>query len=366
VSVPATMSMPGTGLLELTAALVDISSVSHDEGRASEFVAQALGDAGHLIVRRIGHNVVARTALGRPLRLLIAGHLDTVPANGNERAVIDGDRCSGLGAADMKGGVAVMLELARQLAEPAVDVTYVWYACEEVEQRYSGLAEVEALAPDLLVADAAVLAEPTSAAVEAGCQGVLRVSVCLRGERAHTARPWTGVNAIHRLGRLLERLDHFDERRPVLDGCEFRESLQAVRVDGGVANNVVPDEVRIVLNHRFAPDRTPDQAFRALCDLVGPAIELELGDHVELEDASLAAAPNLGHPLLASLVALSGSPPRAKLGWTDVSFFTARGVLAANFGPGDPLLAHTAGEWVGRDELARAHAALERLLTSPG
>jgi succinyl-diaminopimelate desuccinylase len=360
------VSCPGAGLLELTAELVDIPSVSHDEGRASDFVAGALGGAHHLAVSRIGHNVIARTSLGRPARLLVAGHLDTVPANGNERAVIEGDRCSGLGAADMKGGVAVMLELANRVVEPAVDVTYVWYACEEVEQRYSGLVEIEAVNPDLLGADAAVLAEPTSAVVEVGCQGVLRVLVCLHGERAHTARPWMGVNAIHRLGPVLERLEQFPERRPILDGCEFREALQAVRVEGGVANNVVPDEVRLVLNHRFAPDRTQDQAFEALCDLLRPAIDAQLGDHIELEDASLEAAPNLGHPLLAALVSFSGSPPRAKLGWTDVSFFTARGVPAANFGPGDPLLAHTAGEWVGRDELERVRVSLERLLVSPG
>ena len=321
-----------------------------------------LSGADHLEVTRIGDNVVARTSLGRPGRLLVAGHLDTVPANGNERAIIDGDRCSGLGAADMKGGVAVMLELAKRVVEPAVDVTYVWYACEEVDQRDSGLIEVEAAGADLLSADAAVLAEPTSAIVEAGCQGVLRIAVHLGGERAHTARPWMGVNAIHRLGPLFERLERFVERRPVIDGCEYREALQAVRVDGGVANNVVPDTARLVLNHRFSPDRTKDEAFEAVCELLVPAIDQALGDRVVLEDWSPAAAPNLGHRMLAFLVAASGTAPRAKLGWTDVSFFAERGVPAANFGPGDPLLAHTAGEWVGRDELELVRAGLEKLL----
>ncbi len=352
-------------LLALTAALVDIPSVSHDERRVSAFVAETLGGAEHLEITRIGHNVVARTSLGRSRRLLIAGHLDTVPPNGNDRAIIEGDRCCGLGAADMKGGVAVMLELAQRVVEPAVDVTYVWYACEEVEQRHSGLLEIEAGSPELLAADAAVLAEPTSAVVEAGCQGVLRVAVRLGGERAHTARPWTGVNAIHRLGPVLERLELFVERRPMLDGCEYREALQAVGVEGGLANNVVPDEVRLILNHRFAPDRTPSQAFEALCELLAPVIDPARGDRVELEDSSLAAAPNLGHPLLASLVSRSGPAPRAKLGWTDVSFFTARGVPAANFGPGDPLLAHTAGEWVGQDDLELVRKGLEGLLSDP-
>ena len=358
------MSIPGAGLLQLTAELVDIPSVSHDEGRAAAFVAAALEGADHLEVSRIGHNVVSRTSLGRPLRLVIAGHLDTVPPNGNEHAVLDEDRCSGLGAADMKGGIAVMLDLARHVVEPAVDVTYVWYACEEVEQRYSGLFEIESARPDLLAADAAVLAEPTSAVVEAGCQGVLRVAVCLSGERAHTARSWMGVNAIHRLGQLLERVDSFTERRPVLDGCEYREALQAVRVDGGVAHNVVPDEVRLLLSYRYAPDRTKDQAFNALREALSPLIDPGRGDEIDLEDYAPAAAPNLHHPLLAALVAASGSAPRAKLGWTDVSFFSSRGVPAANFGPGDPLLAHTASEWVGGDQLEVVRATFEELLST--
>jgi len=356
------VSISGAKLLGLTAELVDIPSVSHDEGRACEYVAEALEGAGHLKTRRIGHNVVARTSLSRSRRLLIAGHLDTVPPNGNERAVLEEDRCTGLGAADMKGGLAVMLELARTVVEPAVDVTYVWYVCEEVEQRYSGLLEIEAAEPELLVADAAVLGEPTAGAVEAGCQGVLRVAVHLGGERAHAARSWMGVNAIHRLRRLLERVDAFVERQPVLSGCEYRESLQAVRVGGGVANNVVPDEARLVLSHRFAPDRTTDQAFRAICELLSPAVDEALGDRIELEDFALAAAPNLDHPMLAALVTASSRPPRAKLGWSDVSFFSARGVPAANFGPGDPLLAHSAGEWVSRNDLEVVGTSLERLL----
>jgi succinyl-diaminopimelate desuccinylase len=357
------VSISGARLLELTGELVDIPSVSHNEARAAEFVAGALAGLRHLEIKRIGDNVVARTSLGRPRRLLIAGHLDTVPPNGNDRALVGADRCSGLGAVDMKGGLAVMLELARTVSEPAVDVTYVWYACEEVEQRFSGLLEIDNARPDLLAADAAGLGEPTGAAVEAGCQGVLRVAVHLGGERAHAARSWMGLNAIHRLGRLLERVDAFVERRPVLGGCEYRESLQAVRVVGGVANNVVPDEARLVLSHRFAPDRTMDEAFEALCELLAPAVDKSHGDTIDLEDFAVPAAPNLDDPMLAALVDASSQPPRAKLGWSDVSFFSARGVPAANFGPGDPTLAHSAGEWVGREDLEAVAAALERLLT---
>ena len=358
------MSPPAAALLELTAELVEIPSVSHNEDQAAAFVVATLSGVDHLVTTRIGNNVVSRTSFDRPRRLLIAGHLDTVPPNGNEHAVIEGDRCSGLGSADMKGGVAVMIELAKRVVAPAVDLTCVWYACEEVEQRHSGLIEIEHADPGLLAADAAVLAEPTSGVVEAGCQGVLRIAVRLGGERAHTARSWMGVNAIHRLGLVLDLVDGFDERNPALDGCEYRESLQAVRVDGGIANNVVPDEVRLVLNHRYAPDRTKEEAFQAICELLSPVIDTRLGDSVHLEDFALAAAPNLDHPLLAALVAASGSAPRAKLGWTDVSFFSARGVPAANFGPGNPQLAHTAGEWVGRDDLELVLSTLEKLVSS--
>jgi succinyl-diaminopimelate desuccinylase len=355
------VSSSGRDLLQLTAELVDIASVSHDEASAAEFVAGALGDLAHLQTVRIGDNVISRTSLGRRHRLLVAGHLDTVPPNGNEHAVLCGDRCSGIGACDMKGGLAVMLELARGLREPAVDVTFVFYAREEVAQRFSGLLEIEATEASLLAADAAILCEPTSAAVEAGCQGVLRVEVHLKGERAHLARSWTGVNAIHRLGPLLRRIDDFEERKPILQDCEYHESLQAVRVNGGVANNVVPDEVCLLLSLRYAPDRTKDEAFEVLCDYLAPTMDVARGDSVVIEESALAAAPNLDHPLLAALVAASSEPPRAKLGWSDVSFFAGRGVPAANFGPGDPLMAHNAGEWVAKDELEAVYAGLLRL-----
>lgn len=349
-------------LLQLTASLVDIPSVSHDETLLADEVARRLDGLRHLEVHRVGDNVVARTSLGRPQRVLLAGHLDTVPANGNDRAVLDADRCTGLGAADMKGGLAVLLELAAAVSEPVVDVTYVWYVCEEVSQRFSGLRELEGARPDLLEGDAAVLAEPTGALVEAGCQGVLKVAVRLGGARAHTARPWMGVNAVHRLAPVLATIAAYEARRPVIDGCEYREALQATSVTGGVAGNVVPDEAVVVLNHRFAPDRTRDEAFAALVALLEPVVDPALGDSITLEDHSAPAPPGLSHPLLADLVHASGTEPRAKLGWTDVSFFAARGIPAANFGPGDPSLAHTAGEWVSGSDLERVYGALHDLI----
>jgi succinyl-diaminopimelate desuccinylase len=356
-----------TDLLARTATLVDIASVSHTEEAIADHIESQLRAAGPgLEITRIGHNLIARTDLGRPERLLLAGHVDTVPANGNERARIEGDTLFGLGSADMKSGVAAFLELALALARvdpsPAVDVTFVFYVCEEVEQRYSGLIEIEAARPDLLAADAAVLGEPTGALVEAGCQGVLRLGVTMRGERAHTARPWMGVNAVHRLAPLLARAASYVGRRPVIDGCEYREALQAVAIEGGVAANVVPDGATVMLNHRFAPDRDVEQALAELFAYLEPAIDSSRGDSIVLEGSSPSAAPGLGHPLLASLVARSGQEPRAKLGWTDVAFFTERAIPAANFGPGDPTLAHTAGEKVERVEIETVYSVLRSLI----
>jgi succinyl-diaminopimelate desuccinylase len=353
-------------LLALTAELVDVPSVSHHEEALADLVAGRLAGVPWLTVSRVGANVVARTSLGRAARVVLAGHLDTVPPNGNEQARIDGDVLWGLGAADMKSGCAVFLALARALAEPAVDVTYVFYECEEVSRQFNGLSRLFLEQPALLACDAAILGEPTGAVIEAGCQGVLRADVSLAGARAHTARPWMGRNAIHRLGPLLERVAGFAERRPVLDGCEFREALQAVGVSGGVAGNVVPDQVVVQLNHRFAPDRTADEALASLRSLLGDTVDEAGGDSITLVDSSPAAPPSLGHPLLAALAARTGQAPRAKLGWTDVAFFAAQGIPAVNYGPGDPTIAHTAGECVHRSEIDAVYQVLAGLLASGG
>lgn len=351
-----------TDLLAFTAELVDIPSVSHDEAAIAGHVEGLLRAVPWLEVDRVGHNVVARTSLGRPHRLVLAGHTDTVPPNGNERARVEGDVLWGLGAADMKSGCAVILELARTVAEPTCDVTYVLYECEEVEARHNGLRRLLAERPELVAGDAAVLCEPTGAVVEAGCQGTLRIAVTLAGERAHTARPWAGTNAIHRLAPLLERAASYQGRRPVLDGCEFAEALSAVRVEGGVAGNVVPDAATVHLNHRYAPDRDATEALAHLHEYLAPALDETAGDAVELVDFADGAGPGLGHPLLAGLVAGVGTAPRAKLGWTDVAFFSARGIPATNFGPGEPTVAHMAGERVDRAQLETVFAALRSVL----
>ena len=351
-----------TDLLARCAQLVDIASVSHHEEAIADFVEAELRPVPWLEVHRLGNNVVARTLLGRPQRLLLAGHLDTVPANGNERARIDGDVLWGLGAADMKSGCTVFLELARSVAEPAVDVTYVFYECEEVSSAFNGLTKLLRQRPDLGAADAAVLGEPTSARIEAGCQGTLRIDVTLVGRRAHSARPWMGRNAIHRLGPLLERCCAYQERRPVLDGCEYREALQVVFVAGGVATNVVPDRVTAHLNHRYAPDRTAAEAVEDVRRFLGDVVDEAGGDVFELADHADGARPGLGHPLLAGLARRVDQPPRAKLGWTDVAHFSARGIPATNFGPGDPAVAHSADERVERAEMDAVFAALRSLL----
>lgn len=347
-------------LLQLTADLVDMPSVSFEETAIADWFENELRAIPGLDVTRVGDNVVARTNLGRTYRVALGGHLDTVPVNDNATARIEGQVLHGLGSADMKGGLAVMLELARNVIEPAVDVTYVFYAREEVSLEQNGLRELFREVPDLLAADVAILGEPTDAVLEAGCQGTMRARITLRGARAHTARPWMGRNAIHRLGALLSFLESFDHRTPIIDGCEFREAMQAVFVEGGVAGNVVPDSATVTVNHRFAPDRTPAEAEAYVRSLVEPF--MDEGDDFELTDMSPPARPDLHHPLMAAFIGRNDLIVRAKLGWTDVAFFAEQGIPAVNFGPGDATLAHTQQENLNEIPLVMAYQALEELL----
>ncbi|HMK11521.1 MAG TPA: succinyl-diaminopimelate desuccinylase [Acidimicrobiales bacterium] len=350
-------------LLALTAELVGIRSESHDERAITDHIRAELHATPWLEVEQIGNNLVARTALGRALRLVIAGHTDTVPINENAEPVIDGDTLWGCGASDMKSGLAVMLALARSVSAPLVDLTFVFYEAEEVDAIHNGLGRLFRERPDLLVGDVALLGEPTDGTIEAGCQGTMRAELVLTGARAHTARPWMGRNAIHRLGPVLDRLAAYVERRPVIDGCEYREAVQAVLVDGGVAGNVVPDRARLRVNHRFAPDRSAAEAEAALRELL--MVDAEDGDSFAVVDCAPGAPPSLTHPLLRALIDRNGLEVRAKLGWTDVARFAEHGIPAANFGPGDATLAHTRDEHVRREPIESTYAALHDLVTSP-
>ena len=349
-------------LMQLTADLINVPSESFHEAQLAHWLHAELTGIEGLEVIRVGDNIVARTNLDRKFRVAIGGHLDTVPANDNATARFEGDTLYGLGASDMKGGIAVMIELARTVTNPAVDVTYVFYAREEIAIEHNGLRELFAEIPEYLQADVAILGEPTGAVVEAGCQGTMRAKITFKGQRAHTARPWMGRNAIHRLGGLLEALELYEHREPVLDGCTYREAMQAVFVEGGVAGNVVPDSATVTVNHRFAPDRSSEEAEAHMREVVAPFIDE--GDTFEVVDMSPAAKPDLRHPLMASLVGRNNLIVRAKLGWTDVAFFSEQGIPAVNFGPGEATLAHTKNEYIEAANLIGTYAALEDLLVT--
>ncbi|MDQ4148935.1 MAG: succinyl-diaminopimelate desuccinylase [Actinomycetota bacterium] len=344
-------------LIGLTASLVDIPSVSHDEKRITDFLESLLDPVPWLETVRVGNNLVSRTNLGRPQRLLLAGHTDTVPPNGNEKAVIDGDVVWGVGSVDMKAGLAVMVDLATTVAEPAVDVTYIFYQCEELAgSADNGMEQLFLQRRDLLGAHAVVLTEPTGGCVEAGCQGILTMEAGVEGLAAHTARGWLGRNAIHRLRPLLARLEEYQNRHVVIDGCEYIEGMQAVHVSGGRSHNVVPDKATLIVNHRFAPDRTFGAAEAQIREVLGEV------DYLHLVDRLPAAPPALLHPLFTRLLDITGEPPRAKLGWTDVARFAAHGFPATNFGPGDPAFAHKPDERVTRGELEDASRVLRTLI----
>ncbi|MCW2847784.1 MAG: succinyldiaminopimelate desuccinylase [Marmoricola sp.] len=342
-------------VVALTEALVDIESVSQHEEVLADAIEVALTAIPHLEVTRIGHSLVARTDLGRPERVVIAGHIDTVPLNHNLPVRNDGDKLHGLGTCDMKGGVAVALRLAQTLPEPNRDVTFVFYEAEEIDDVYNGLGIVATQRPDLVEADFAILMEPSDAVVEAGCQGTLRVQVTARGERAHSARAWRGVNAIHGAAEILRRLGEYDARKPVIDGLEYHEGLNAVLISGGVATNVLPDECVVTVNYRFAPDTSEADALVFVKEFFD-------GFEVEVTDSAPGALPGLGTPAAKAFVEAVGGTVNPKFGWTDVARFTGLGIPAVNYGPGDPMLAHKQEEFVPIEQLRSCEATLRTWL----
>jgi len=348
-------------VVDLAAALCDIPSESGDEGALADAIETALRRLPHLAVDRDGDAVVARTNAGRTRRVAIAGHIDTVPIKDNVpsvRASVDGvDTLVGRGAVDMKGGVAVQLALAASIAEPAADVTWIFYDHEEVDSSLNGLGRLARRRPELLAADFAVLCEPTNALVEGGCNGTLRAALRTRGVRAHSARPWAGRNAIHGLAPALATLAAWPPEDVEVDGLIYRESLNAVGVSGGVAGNVIPDLAELVVNYRFAPSRSGDEAIAAIRALF-------LETDVEVLDLAEGARPGLDAPLAREFLAAVGGQPRPKYGWTDVARFSALGIPAVNYGPGDPARAHTDDEAAPVEQILACERGLRAWLAS--
>jgi succinyl-diaminopimelate desuccinylase len=343
--------------VELTRTLVDIESVSLAEKVIADCVEDVLRQAPHLSTERTGNTVMARTDLGREQRVVLAGHLDTVPLNDNFPSTVIDDLIYGCGTADMKAGVALALHLAATLPDPRYDLTFLFYEAEEIDSQYNGLSLVGQSHPEWLRADFAVLLEPTYGVVEAGCQGTMSATVRTHGRRAHTARSWRGVNAIHAAGEVLHRLDDYRPRTVTIDGCTYREGLNAVKISGGVAGNVVPDECAVDVNLRFAPDRSEKDALAHLHDIFS-------GFDLEVTDSAPGALPGLRAAPARDFITAVGEEPAAKLGWTDVSRFAAMGIPALNYGPGDPRLAHAPDEHVEIGKIRDGAATLHRWLAA--
>lgn len=353
------------GVVALTAAMVDIASVSGDERMLADAIERVLSiHAPHLEVLRDGDAIVARSRLGRAQRVVIAGHIDTVPINANLPSRLEGDALTGTlhgrGTVDMKGGCAVMLALAVELVEPAYDVTWVWYDHEEVASELNGLGRLARAHPHLLAADFAILGEPTGAVVEGGCNGTLRVELRASGRRAHSARAWMGENAIHALAPALAALAAYEPRAIEVDGLVYREGLNAVGIGGGVAGNVIPDAGVLTVNYRFAPAATAAEAEQYLRELFG-AVSPEL--ELVVTDAAGGARPGLDAPLAQHFVAAVGGTPAPKFGWTDVARFAELGIPAVNYGPGDPSLAHTDDERVPVEQIIACERGLRAWLS---
>ncbi|MFJ6695706.1 succinyl-diaminopimelate desuccinylase [Streptomyces sp. NPDC091272] len=345
----------------LTAWLVDFRSESGTEKPLADAIEQALRALPHLTVDRHGNNVVARTQLGRAERVVLAGHIDTVPIADNVPSRLDENGVLwGCGTSDMKSGVALQLAMAAGVPAPNRDLTFVFYDNEEVAAHLNGLGHVAAAHPDWLEGDFAILLEPSYAEVEGGCQGTLRVHLRTTGERAHSARSWMGSNAIHKAAPILAALAAYEPRRPVIDGLEFHEGLNAVRVEGGVANNVIPDACTVTVNFRYAPDRSEADAIAHVREVFAGC---DIAEFV-VDDHSPGALPGLSHPAAAAFMAAVGGTAKPKFGWTDVARFTALGVPAVNYGPGDPLFAHKRDEHVEVDKIRRCEERLRAWLTA--
>ena len=349
-------------LAALTARLVDVPSVSGDEGALAHLVAEELrAQCPPCDLVRSGNNLVLRGP-HRPERptIVLAGHLDTVPPAGNEKARPRDGMLYGLGSSDMKSGLAVMIALATTVdwIHARANLTFVFYECEEVALERNGLRKLFPEQPHLAAADLAILLEPTDNALELGCLGTLNARITARGRAAHSARPWLGENAIAKAVPFLARFAALAPRPVVVGGVEFLETFQVTMAEGGRARNVVPDSFAMNVNFRYAPTRTPAEAVAELRTMV-PA-----GFDFDIVDVAPPGVVRADHPLVEDLLGRFALERRGKQAWTDVAQFTERGVAAVNFGPGVPEQAHQKDEHVPLANLARAYAVLHAFVSS--
>ena len=360
---------------QLTADFVDVYSESHHEKELADLLEPALRAIDNVVVDRRGNTLVARTDRGLGDRVVLAGHIDTVPPANNIPSrrgtdpVTGEDTIFGLGSVDMKSGAACYAQAFATLAnspELTRDMTLVLYEGEEVATEFNGLNHLVSSDPELLEGTLALLGEPSGGQIEAGCQGTLRVKVTAHGARAHSARSWLGDNALHKLARVLVRVADYQPRDVEVDGLTYKEGLNAVIAESGVATNTIPDEAWAFINFRFAPDRSVEEALAHTFEVlqVGTPDNPAAGFTVEIDDTAAAARPGLDQPAAASLVKATGGKVRAKYGWTDVARFTALGIPAVNFGPGDPSLCHTPEERCPVAQIEEVHAQLVSFLTS--
>lgn len=364
--------------IELTKALVDIPSPSHHEETIANAIEQALKplEAAGVELARYGNTVCARTNRGLASRIVLAGHVDTVPIADNVPHHMEGNIMFGCGTVDMKSGLAVYLHTFAQLAAAENlqhDLTLIAYEGEEVSTEFNGLGHLQRDNPQWLQGDLALLGEPSGAMIEAGCQGTIRLRVTAHGTRAHSARAWLGSNAAHTLAPVMTRIAEYSPRDVTIDGCTYREGLNIVHLEAGVATNTLPDVAWMFVNFRFAPDRSTDEAMAHMLEVLGLTEEQQLpadaalgedGISYEVDDVASAALPGLGQPAAAALIDAVGGNVRAKYGWTDVARFSEMGTPAVNFGPGDPGFAHKRDEQCPIEQITSVAQALQTYLTS--
>ena len=345
--------------IELTASLVNIPSESHNEKQIVQQIELALHkQAPWLEITRIGNSILARTKLNRPLRIILAGHVDTVPIINNIPSFIKARELWGCGTSDMKAGNAVFLYLITTISKPCYDITLIMYDCEEVEYHANGLSKIKCDLPEWLEANIAIFGEPSDGFIEAGCQGTMRISINSVGTRSHSARPWSGSNAIHNLTKVLNLIREYQPHNMRIENCNYQECLSAVQINGGISGNIIPDTASIIVNFRFIPNMSIDKAFSHLCKIFK-----KVEANVNLIDASEGALPNLNKPVINMLLNSTNIGVRAKYGWTDVARLTSLGIPSINWGPGSPNSSHKSDERINVSRVIKFTKILKNYLS---